>query len=111
MAAACPAGPVGIAAEDAFLKAWVSRILRSAAYRRDGVLVIAFSGDGLKRTGSPATTGALVLSHWTRRGSTVTGVYTPYSLLRSLEDMLRLTPLADAAAARSFAAAVLPKHH
>jgi hypothetical protein len=111
MAAACPAGPVGIAAEDAFLKAWVSRILRSAAYRRDGVLVIAFSGDGRKRTGSPAATGALVLSHWTRRGSTVTGVYTPYSLLRSLEDMLRLTPLADAAAARSFAAAVLPKHH
>ena len=65
-AAACPSGPVGIAAEDAFLRTWVPRILHSSAYRKDGVLVIAFSGDGVKPSGPEVRTGALVLSRWTR---------------------------------------------
>jgi hypothetical protein len=110
-AAACPSGPVGIDAEDAFLKTWVPRILHSSAYRKDGVLVIAFSGDGSKASGPAVKTGALVVSRWTKRGATVAAPYTPYSLLRSVEDMLRYQRLAEAATAKSFAAAVLPKLH
>jgi hypothetical protein len=108
-AAACPTRSVGIAAENAFLKTWVPRILRSPAYKKDGVLVIAFAGDGVKRSGPKVRTGALVLSRYARRGKTVTTAYTPYSLLRSLEDMLRYTPLARAKSALSFATAALVK--
>jgi cytoskeletal protein RodZ len=40
----CPdSQPGGLAAEDAFLKLWVPRILASAAYRQNGALVIAFA--------------------------------------------------------------------
>jgi hypothetical protein len=84
----------------------VPRILHSSAYRKDGVLVIAFSGDGSKASGAAVKTGALVLSRWTKRGAKVAAPYTPYSLLRSIEDMLRYQRLAEAATAKSFAAAV-----
>jgi hypothetical protein len=104
-AVGCPAGQQsGIAAEDAFLKSWVPKILASAAYRANGVLVIAFTGDGGHKS---ARTGALVLSHWTPRGHKLSGSYTPYSLLHSLEDMLDYQPLAHAATAPAFAKAVL----
>ena len=87
------------------------RILRSSAYRKDGVLVIAFSGDGTKASGPELRTGALILSRWTQRGATIAAPYTPYSLLRSIEDMLRYQRLAEAATAKSFAAAVFQKLH
>jgi hypothetical protein len=108
-AAACPAGPVGIAAENAFLKRWVPLILRSAAYKKDGVLIIAFSGDSAQRSGPKVPTGALVLSRYARRGKVLATAYSPYSLLHSVEDMLRYTPLAKAKSAPSFATAVLSK--
>jgi phosphatidylinositol-3-phosphatase len=108
-AAACPAGPVAIAAENAFVKKWVPLILRSPAYKKDGVLVIALSGDGAKRSGPPARTGALVLSRYARKGKVISTSYSPYSLLRSVEDVLRYTPLAKAKSAPSFASAVLHK--
>jgi hypothetical protein len=107
--AACPAGAVGIAAEDAFLSTWVPRILSSPAYKKDGVLVIAFAGDGVKPAGPQVRTGALVLSRFARRGKAITAAFSPYSLLRSVEDMLRYTPLADAKSAPSFASTVLTK--
>jgi hypothetical protein len=110
-AAACPAGPVAIAAENAFVKKWVPLILRSPAYKKDGVLVIALSGDGAKRSGPPARTGSLVLSRYARKGKVITTNYSPYSLLRSLEDVLGYTPLAKAKSAPSFASAVLHKTH
>jgi hypothetical protein len=101
----CPSGdPSGLAAEDAFLAAWVPRILGSAAYRDDGVLIIAFTGAGGR---ARADTGALVLSRWTPRGKRISTSYGAYSLLRSIEDMLDLAPLANAATAPSFARLVL----
>lgn len=104
--AGCPAGrPSGLGAEDTFLKRWVPAIMRSAAYRHNGVLVIAFAGTRI--TGHPVRTGALVLSRHTRANTTVATAYTPYSLLRSIEDMLNDAPLAHAAKAPSFAKAVL----
>ena len=40
-ATACPDGtPAGVAGEDAFLRTRVPGILRSAAYKRDGVLIV-----------------------------------------------------------------------
>ena len=104
--AGCAAGqPSGLGAEDAFLKQWVPAIMHSAAYRHDGVLVIAFAGT--RTTGHPMRTGALVLSRYTHAKTTVATAYTPYSLLRSIEDMLNDPALADAAKAPSFAKAAL----
>jgi phosphatidylinositol-3-phosphatase len=101
----CSAGETsGIAAEDAFLKTWVPQILASAAYRANGVLVIAFTGAGGK---SKAATGALVLSRWTPKHKRIVTSYSAYSLLHSVEDMLALQPLAKAAGAPAFAQLVL----
>jgi hypothetical protein len=106
----CPADrPVGIAAEDAFLKQWVPRILASAAYKDDGVLILAFAGERGRHPGHVVRTGALVLSHYAKKGTVISKAYTPYSLLRSVEDMLGDTALAHAQAAPSFAQAILHK--
>jgi hypothetical protein len=104
----CPAGsPSGLAAENAFLKTWVPKILHSGAYKRDGVLVIAFTRSGAA-TGHPSRAGALILSPDARGGAKIAGAQTPYSLLRFDEDALGLSsPLAHAKAARGLAAAVL----
>jgi hypothetical protein len=105
VAAGCADGSAsGLAAEDTFLQTWVPKIEASAAYKKDGVIVIAFTGDGGKNA---ARTGALVLSRWTHKGKTISTSYGPYSVLRSMEDMLDLQPLAHAATAPSFAASVL----
>ncbi|HEY6526095.1 MAG TPA: hypothetical protein VIY10_20085 [Solirubrobacteraceae bacterium] len=107
-AVGCPAGqPVGIAAEDAFLKVWVPRILASPAYKDDGVLVLAFAGEPGRHPGRPVHTGALVLSHYTPKGKVIATTYEPYSLLRSIEDMLGDTALAHAQSAPSFAQTIL----
>jgi hypothetical protein len=101
----CPAGESsGMAAENAFLSTWVPKILASAAYRANGVLVIAFTGAGGRET---ADTGALVLSRWTPKAKRITTSYDAYSLLHSIEDMLDLAPLARAAGAPAFATLVL----
>jgi hypothetical protein len=106
----CPSGQaVGIDAENTFLKEWVPQILASPAYQDDGVLIIAFAGDGTKPAGHPARVGALVISGSATKGKRITTAYTPYSLLRSEEDMLGYDPLADAKSAPSFAQAVLHK--
>ncbi len=101
----CPAGETsGMAGEDAFLKTWVPQILASPAYRANGVLVIAFTG----ANGTPKSdTGALVLSRWTPKHKRITTSYNAYSLLHSIEDMLALAPLANAAGAPAFAQLVL----
>lgn len=109
----CPGGqPGGLAAEDAFLRLWVPRILRSAAYRQDGALIIVFTSAG-SPTGSSATgpvrTGALVLSRYAKARHTLAGKYNPYSLLRSIEDIFGFGPLGHAKGARSFASAALPE--
>jgi hypothetical protein len=110
-AAGCPASQaVGIAAEDAFLKLWVPRILASPAYKDDGVLILAFAGERARHPGTPSRTGALVLSGHTKKGKVVSTAYKPYSLLRSVEDMLGYTALARSQSAPSFAQAVLHKN-
>jgi hypothetical protein len=53
-------------------------------------------------------TGAVVLSRYAKAGKTVSAAYNPYSVLRSVEDLLGYKPLAHATSARSFVSAVLP---
>ena len=107
--------PGGLAAADAFLATWVPKILASPAYRADGLLIVAFAGDvAPPAAGAPApdpaaptTNGALLVSRYAQAGGTNGTAYDPYSLLRSLEDLFALKPLARAATASSFAPTVL----
>src|SRR6202012_5177508 len=79
----CSSGqPTGIAAEDTFLKQWVPKILAAPAYKDDGVLIVAFAG-AQGDAGGPLRTGALVVSHDTKKGKVITTAYSPYSLLHS----------------------------
>jgi len=113
-ATSCPDNrPGGLAAEDAFLKRWVPQIVASQAYKQDGVLMIVFADgkpavDAGAGTGHPVRTGALILSPLAQKGRTVSGAYGPYSVLRTIEDLLGYTPLVHAKSARSFAKTVLP---
>jgi hypothetical protein len=116
----CPAGKVGgPAAADAFLARWVPKILSSAAYRADGMLIVTFDQvDPVPAAeGSPASAvpppplqvGTLLLSRFLAPGSTDAKPYDPYSLLRSTEDAFGLEHLgaADAIKTKSFTTAVL----
>jgi phosphatidylinositol-3-phosphatase len=101
---ACPAGtPSGLVGEDAFLEQWVPRILASAAYKQNGVLMIVFAQAPSANSSRPVRTGALVLSPTVKKASTVSTTYDPYSVLRSVEDLLGYTPLVHAKTAKSFA--------
>jgi phosphatidylinositol-3-phosphatase len=123
--------PGGLSAADAFLARWVPKVLASPAYRADGLLIVAFAGDVTPATDAPAddtgtdtdTTpapapssgaadapvreGALLVSRYAQAGASAGEAYDPYSLLRSLEDLFALRPLARAASATSFAPSVL----
>lgn len=111
----CPAGAVeGPAAADAFLSKWVPEILASPAYKKDGLLIVAFAGVNPPAAGSapaaePLHTGALLLSPFLSAGSTDAIPYDPYSLLRSTEDLFGLEHLGLAAPAKvkSFAPSLL----
>ena len=105
--------PGGLAGEDAFLKRWVPEILASQAYKQDGVLMIVFA-DGKPATDAsaarqtPVRTGALILSPLAAKGRTLSATYGPYSVLRTIEDLLGYTPLVHAKSAHSFAKTALP---
>jgi hypothetical protein len=112
----CPAGAAeGAASADAFLSAWVPKILASPAYKADGVLIVTFSSVNPPAEGAPAPagdplrTGALLLSPFVTPGGTDAAAYDPYSLLRSSQEFFALDPLGLAAATKtkSFAASLL----
>ncbi|MCW3002479.1 MAG: phosphoesterase family protein [Conexibacter sp.] len=109
-------GPGGLPAADAFLRTWVPRITGSPAFRRDGLLVIAFDEAGADASAccgeqhGPNTTapggdgpgggrtGAVLLSRFIRPGTTSHRDYNHYSLLRSIEDAFGLPHLGYAGA-------------
>lgn len=109
--------PGGLAAADAFLATWVPKILASPAYRADGLLIVAFAGDvtppadqaAPPAADAPVRNGALLVSKYAQAGGTAGTAYDPYAVLRSLEDLFALRPLARAAKAGSFAPTVLGK--
>ncbi|HEY8083685.1 MAG TPA: alkaline phosphatase family protein [Solirubrobacterales bacterium] len=107
-----PGEPDGAVAADQFLAEWAPKILAAKAIKKDGLLVIAFNGLGspgqapaTDASGAPVDplkVGALLVSHrYVSRGGTRDGTFTPYSLLRSIEDLFGLTPLAEAGSART----------
>lgn len=111
-ASPCPDGsPGGLAAADAFLATWVPKILASPGFKRAGLLIVTFAGDVSPATAAdpqaPVRNGALLVSPFAKAGGTDDGVYDPYGLLRSVQDVLGLKPLAKSATARSFAGTVL----
>jgi hypothetical protein len=107
-ATSCPDGaPAGVAGEDAFLKQWVPMIEKSAAYKKDGVIMIVFALSGGKAGGQSAPTGALILSRWAVHKS-ISTAFNPYSVLLSTEDLLGYTPLGDSQGAKSFLSEALP---
>jgi hypothetical protein len=110
------AATVGPAAADAFLSTWVPKILEAPAYEAGGLLVVDFSAvdpaaSEAAAGSEPLKTGALLVSPFLTPGATDTAPYSPYSLLRSTEDLFGLQPLALAAGAKvkSFAGGLLAR--
>ncbi|WP_306858975.1 alkaline phosphatase family protein [Arthrobacter bambusae] len=99
--------PGGLANADAWLRQQVPAILDSPAYKQDGMLVITFDEtdggttgpDGLLPGGTAGgKIGALVLSPFTKGGTTSNTPYNHYSLLASIEDIFSLPRLGYAGA-------------
>jgi outer membrane biosynthesis protein TonB len=112
--------PEGAAAADEWLAEVVPEILESPAYKKDGLLIVSFGGvnppapvaEG--ETAPPAPTkplktGALLVSKFVTKGSEDAAPYSPYSLLRSTEELFGLKYLAEASepSVKTFAPALL----
>jgi hypothetical protein len=113
----CPAGGAdGAAAADAFLAEWVPKILASPAYEKDGLLIVTFGQLNTAAPVDPAQppptdplrVGSLLVSQFVAPGATDGVAYDPYSLLRSVDDLFGLAPLAgaDGKKVKSFGAAL-----
>jgi hypothetical protein len=120
--ARCIGGALGgLQAVDAFLRKWVPRITDSAAFKKDGLLIITF--DESDSTGADASTaccgekplpgagrqpgnsgpgggkvGAVLLSPFIKPGTGTAVSYNHYSTLRSIEDLFGLEHLGYAGA-------------
>lgn len=112
------ASPGGYAGIDAFLSRWVPRIVNSPAFQQDGMLIVLFDESDTSdssaccneptgpNTPSPGISGpgggrvgAVVVSPFTRPGTTSDLPYNHYSMLRSVEDLFGLGHLGYAAQA------------
>jgi hypothetical protein len=113
--------PGGLATADAWLRQHVPAILNSPAFQQDGMLVITFDESEGHTTGPSGVAGgtaggrigALVLSPFTRAGTTSTVVYNHYSLLASIEDTFSLPRLgyANAPGVNTFGTDVFTTGH
>ena len=117
--------PGGLVSADAWLRAWVPRILASPAFGKDGLLVVTFDeaesdtaaaccGEGATpNTDQPGITGpgggrvgAVVVSPFVRPGTRNATSYNHFSLLRTIEDAFGLPALGYAQDAHPFGADV-----
>lgn len=113
----CPEGTAdGAPAADAYLQKVVPEILASPAYKKDGLLIVSFGAldpaahEAAAAAGAdPLKTGSLLISPLLAAGGTDGAQYTPYSLLRSIDELFGLEPLAKAGGAKvhSFASAFI----
>jgi hypothetical protein len=111
----CPEGTAdGPAAADAWLEKTTKEVLASAAYKQDGLLIVSFGAldpaaaeTAATEATDPLKVGALLVSPLLTPNGTDGAVYTPYSLLRSVDELFGLAPLgeADGKKVRSFASA------
>lgn len=126
--ARCPDGrPGGMKAANAWLRTWIPRITGSAAYKKDGLLVVTFdeaddtstaccgekAGPNSARPGitgpGGGRIGAVVLSPFVKPGTTNATKYNHYSLLATIEVAFGLKRLGYAADARAFGSDVLDR--
>ena len=121
-----PAQPGGYAGIETFLRVWVPRILRSPAFREDGLLIITFDeseaetdaccfvpdGPNVKRQGfygpGGGRIGAVLISPFVEPGTVNNEPYNHYDYLHTVEDIFGLGYLGYAAhpEVRSFGADV-----
>jgi hypothetical protein len=113
--------PGGLSSVNVWMREWIPRILKSKAFKKDGVLIItadeAESSDATACCGevagpnspAPGVSGpgggriaALVISRFVKPGSTSTKSYNHYSLLAWLEDTFEVGRLGYANGARAF---------
>ncbi len=95
----------GAAAADAWLSTWVPKILKSPAYKADGLLLVTFGAvnpvpnpDPTQPPTPPTSleTGTLLLSPFVTPGSTDAARYDPYTLLATFDDLFGLNRLGEA---------------
>jgi hypothetical protein len=114
----CPEGTAdGAAAANAWLEKTAAEILSSAAYKKDGLLIVSFgaadpaaAAEAAATPGAdPLKTGALLVSPLLTPGGTDGAAYGPYSLLRSIDELFGLAPLGEAEGKKvhSFASAFI----
>jgi phosphatidylinositol-3-phosphatase len=114
----CPEGTAdGAAAANAWLEKTAAEILSSPAYKTDGLLIVSFGAadptavaEAAATPGAdPLKTGALLISPLLTPGGTDGAAYGPYSLLRSIDELFGLVPLAEAGGRKvhSFASAFI----
>lgn len=100
----CPEGTAdGPAAADAWLEKTAAEVLASPAYKKDGLLIVSFgaldpaAAEAAAAAGAdPLKVGALIASPLLTPGGTDGAAYTPYSLLRSIDELFGLAPLGEA---------------
>jgi hypothetical protein len=106
-------GPI---AADAWLERTTQEILASPAYEQDGLLIVSFGAldPAAQETAAaggadPLKVGALLVSPLLTPNGSDGAAYTPYSLLRSIDELFGLEPLAEAnrKKVRSFASAFI----
>lgn len=100
----CPEGtPDGPAAANAWLEATTKEILASPAYKKDGLLIVSFGAldptaeaeATAAGVADPLKVGALLVSPLLTPDGTDGAVYTPYSLLRSTDELFGLEALGE----------------
>jgi hypothetical protein len=111
--------PGGLAQADDWLRLWIPVIMRSPAYKKNGLIFITFDegstdtaccGETLGASASHPNTnspgmggpgggrvGAIALSPFIKGGTVTALPYNHYSALRSIEDIFGLSHLGDAA--------------
>ena len=101
--------PGGLAASDRFLEHWVPRIMASAAFRKNGLLIITFdeasrldtgaccnepTGPNVRQPGKRGPgggrVGAVLISRFIRAGTVSNVPYNHYSMLKSVEQIFGL---------------------
>jgi phosphatidylinositol-3-phosphatase len=117
----------GLVAVDGWLQKWIPAILNSAAFQRDGLLIVTFDEAAITDTSgccNPPTSlgtiwpgllplgqgagqgggrvGAVLISRWIRPGTVNSTPYNHYSQLRSIEQLFGLNPLGGASTAPAF---------
>lgn len=98
--------PGGLESADSWLQQQIPAILDSPAFKQDGVLVITFDESESNTSGPPGVpggtaggrVGALVLSPFTKGGTTSDRMYNHFSLLASIEDIFSVPRLGYAGA-------------